>query len=151
MTNEKKLTRSSSDRVILGVCGGLANYFEVDPVIVRVIFVLLALGSGFGILLYLILAIALPSDTGEMILKDKERINNVAKDIKEKVNSVANEFKTDSRSSGRTKNLRSIAGIVLIVVGLLALSSQFFDMRWIEQAIFPAVIVLLGLYLIFRK
>jgi len=151
MSNEKKLTRSSSDRIILGVCGGLADYFEVDPVIVRVIFVLLALGSGFGVLLYLILAIAVPSDTGEMVIRNKEHLKEVAHDLKEKASSVASELKNDSRNHERVKNIRNLGGLILIVIGLVALLNQFFNMHWIEQAILPVGIVLLGIYLIFRK
>jgi phage shock protein C len=55
-----QLMRSTSDRRIAGVCGGLARYFGVDPVIVRVAFVISAF-MGFGILLYIVLWIVLPS------------------------------------------------------------------------------------------
>jgi phage shock protein C len=60
---EKRLARSTTDRVIAGVCAGLASYFGLDPVIMRVIFVVLALAGGPGILLYLILWIVMPEDT----------------------------------------------------------------------------------------
>lgn len=57
-----RLTRSRSDRMIGGVCAGLARYFEVDPVIVRVLFVVMALAQGAGILLYLVLLIVIPEE-----------------------------------------------------------------------------------------
>ena len=50
----RKLERSNQS-VIGGVCGGIANYFEIDPVIVRVIATILLFGSGIGILPYIIL------------------------------------------------------------------------------------------------
>jgi len=53
----KKLTRSSSDRVIFGVCGGLGKYFKVDPLLFRLGFLVLVLGGGSGILLYILLTI----------------------------------------------------------------------------------------------
>lgn len=57
---EKKLRRSTSQRMIAGVCGGLAEYFNIDPVIVRVAFALLfLLGSG-GFWLYILLWIIVP-------------------------------------------------------------------------------------------
>ena len=57
---EKKLLRSQ-DRMIAGVCGGLANYFDVDPTIVRLVYVLLTLFTVFsGILLYPVLWIIMP-------------------------------------------------------------------------------------------
>jgi phage shock protein C len=56
------LTRSSSDRMIAGVCGGLAEYFDLDPTLVRVGYVLLSfLSVGFpGVLCYLIMAFVVP-------------------------------------------------------------------------------------------
>ncbi len=55
-----KLHRSRRDRMIAGVCGGLAERLDVDPTIVRLIFVLLALLGGHGILIYLILWLIMP-------------------------------------------------------------------------------------------
>jgi phage shock protein C len=60
MTETKKLTRSQSERMICGVCGGLAEYLNVDPVLVRLAFVLLTLGHGAGLLVYLVLCIIMP-------------------------------------------------------------------------------------------
>ncbi len=59
-----KLTKSSSDKVLAGVCGGLASYFNLDPVLVRVGYVLLSfLLAGFpGLMVYIVLAIMMPSD-----------------------------------------------------------------------------------------
>jgi phage shock protein C len=56
----RRLTRSSTDKRLGGVCGGLAEYFGVDPLFVRLVFVAAALAGGFGILLYAVLWIALP-------------------------------------------------------------------------------------------
>jgi phage shock protein C len=56
----KRLTRSSIDKKIAGVCGGLADYFDLDPTLVRVLWLLLVLFGGTGVLAYLILWIALP-------------------------------------------------------------------------------------------
>jgi len=57
----KKLYRSTTDRKIAGVCGGLAEYFNIDPTIVRVIFVILLLPGGFpGFIPYVILWIVAP-------------------------------------------------------------------------------------------
>jgi phage shock protein PspC (stress-responsive transcriptional regulator) len=56
----KRLTRSSTDKKIAGVCGGLAEYFDMDPTLVRVLWLLLVFFGGTGVLAYLILWIALP-------------------------------------------------------------------------------------------
>ena len=63
-TNYKPLTRSTSNRMIAGVCAGLGEYFNIDPTIVRLLFVL-AFFTGFGgiAIVYLIMAIVVPEQT----------------------------------------------------------------------------------------
>lgn len=56
----KKLYRSQNDKMILGVCGGIAEYFEIDPVLVRLGFVLVTMAGGSGILAYIIAAVVIP-------------------------------------------------------------------------------------------
>ncbi len=56
----KKLYRSSNQRIIAGVCGGIAEYFNIDPTLVRLIFVIVSLLGGSGILAYLIAALIIP-------------------------------------------------------------------------------------------
>lgn len=58
--NTRRLYRSNSDRMIAGVCGGLGEYLNMDPTVVRLIFVLLFLLAGHGLLIYLILMILVP-------------------------------------------------------------------------------------------
>ncbi len=57
---EKKRLMRSDHGMIAGVCAGIANYFGIDPTIVRVLYVLMVLFAGFGILLYIILWIVIP-------------------------------------------------------------------------------------------
>ena len=59
MEEKKKLTRSSN-KMIGGVCAGLAEYLDMDPTIVRIVWVLMVLFAGFGILLYVILWLVMP-------------------------------------------------------------------------------------------
>lgn len=60
MSTNKRLTRSTSDRTVAGVCGGLGEYFGVDPTFIRLGFALLAVLGGPGVLLYIILWIVMP-------------------------------------------------------------------------------------------
>ncbi|MBX0327797.1 PspC domain-containing protein [Oscillochloris sp. ZM17-4] len=57
---QPRLTRSPTESMIAGVCGGLAEYFNIDPVIVRLIFVLVTLTSGLGLPVYVVLWIVMP-------------------------------------------------------------------------------------------
>ena len=59
---EKKLYRSRDGKLICGVCAGIAEYFNIDPTVVRVAFALFACMGGSGILAYLIAAIVIPQN-----------------------------------------------------------------------------------------
>ena len=61
-TSTKKLYRSRIDRKIAGVCGGLGEYFGIDPTLVRLLFVLGLIFAGGALLAYLILAIVIPEE-----------------------------------------------------------------------------------------
>lgn len=60
MSNTKRLVKG--EKKIFGVCSGLANYFDTDPTLIRVIFLIALLGFGTGLLLYIVLAIIMPDN-----------------------------------------------------------------------------------------
>lgn len=60
MSETRRLTRSESDRILVGVCGGLAEHFGIDATIVRLVFVLLTVFGGSGVVIYLVLWLIVP-------------------------------------------------------------------------------------------
>src|SRR5699024_547470 len=70
----KKLRRDKSDKVLGGVCSGMANYFEIDPAVVRVLAILAFIFYGIGLLVYLVLWIALPGSESQQKSSIKSRI-----------------------------------------------------------------------------
>lgn len=70
----KRLYRSESDKVIGGVCSGLANYFGIDVVVVRIIFAILFFSFGFGLLPYIILWVAVPSTASTQIGSPRKKL-----------------------------------------------------------------------------
>lgn len=63
MSNGKRLTRSTSDKWLAGVCSGIANYFGWDPAIVRLVYLLLTVCTAFsGVIVYIVLWICMPED-----------------------------------------------------------------------------------------
>ena len=64
MSDYKKLTRVREGRKIAGVCGGLAQYLNVDPTVIRIIFLVLLLLGGGGGLIYLIIWLCAPEEDG---------------------------------------------------------------------------------------
>ncbi len=76
--SEKRLVRRQDDKMFLGVAGGLADYFAIDPVIVRLVFVLLTFFHGWGLILYFVMAIIMPVEESPVAAKanafDEEEI-----------------------------------------------------------------------------
>ena len=63
MNETKRLYRSTQNRMVAGVAGGLAEYFNVDPTLIRLLFVVMSLAGGPGLLLYIILWVVMKEDT----------------------------------------------------------------------------------------
>lgn len=57
---KKKLYKSNTDKKLCGVCGGIAEYFDVDPTIIRLVWVIFTLAGGSGLIAYIIAAIIMP-------------------------------------------------------------------------------------------
>ena len=64
---EKKLYRSNTNKKIAGVCGGLAEYLNIDPTIVRLIWALVVLCAGAGLLAYIVCALIIPEKPDNII------------------------------------------------------------------------------------
>ncbi|MBN1318140.1 MAG: PspC domain-containing protein [Anaerolineales bacterium] len=122
-----RLTRSKDDRVISGVCGGLARYFGLDATLIRILFVLITLAGGAGVLLYFILLILMPLDT------------SVGSDI----NYVREENK---------QRTILLAGAGLVIFGIWNLLSQTHILSWLNwQHMWPLVLVAIGISMIVGK
>lgn len=73
MSTEKRLVRSLTDRMVGGVCGGIGQYFDIDPTLVRIAFAgLVLIGVGSPILLYLLLWVIMPAADSPRALTDSE-------------------------------------------------------------------------------
>ena len=67
----KKLYRSKEDRWVGGVCGGLAKYLDVDPIVIRLIALILVLCAGGGLLVYIIAWIVIPEEPDSLAKMDE--------------------------------------------------------------------------------
>lgn len=68
MDNPKKLTRPRTGRMLAGVCAGIANYVNMDPTVIRVIYALLSIFTAFaGVIVYLILMLVIPEDKNPIV------------------------------------------------------------------------------------
>jgi phage shock protein PspC (stress-responsive transcriptional regulator)/uncharacterized integral membrane protein len=146
-----RLYRSSTDRMIAGVCGGLGAYLEIDPILVRLFFVLLTLGGGSGVLIYLVLWIVIPCDEqGE--LASATTIRAGAEEIAHRARTLGG----DVRASVRNGNPQAafIVGIALMVLGavFLAQNLQIAWLRWLDfDVLWPLLLIAGGIALIRRR
>lgn len=148
--NTKKLYRSKTDRVIFGVCGGLGEYFEVDSLILRILFILLTFTGGSGIIIYIILAIIIPDGEGQK-LKNKE-VKEVISEAQEKTQDLAEEIK---KNGNWIKSVKNIIGLIIVFIGLNILFEQVFKfspLSFINWAsLWALIIVLIGVKIIFSN
>jgi phage shock protein PspC (stress-responsive transcriptional regulator) len=135
---------------VAGVCGGLGEYFNIDPILIRLIFVLLALIGGHGILLYIILMIVIPNAPGEAVpALRREKIREFAAGVGAGVQSAARQIKNNQ---SWFSNPRHFAGSIIFLIGLAALFSQMFPQYWLGWDImWPLLMILVGLYVIISK
>ncbi|MFC1987632.1 PspC domain-containing protein [Chloroflexota bacterium] len=154
---ENRLYRNRDDRIICGVCGGLAKYFDIDPVIVRIVTVLLALANGAGILAYIILAIVIPlesssvTEPGDVIKENIEEMKETATKLGNDIRSTFVREKDASTETAKTRHGgRDVFGIILIVIGVLFLLASFNLMWWLRwQYLWPIIPIAIGLLIIF--
>ena len=143
--------RSKTDRVIFGVCGGLGEYFDIDPIIFRIAFIALTIGAGSGILLYLILAFLTPPSPA--LTEEKRQPQEI--NIKDKVENLASELKNKDFGIKRGYGaVRVLSGLILLLIGFILLAQNLnlipgfvFDFSVLLN-LWPIIIVLLGISLL---
>ncbi len=144
MTN-KKLYRSCSDKMLGGVAGGLAEYFEVDSVLMRLIFLLLIL-AGAGILVYLLAWIIIPLDP------KCESDKSGADEIKETTEKIANDVKkTLDHDKSRQGNEALVwLGIILVAFGAIAIFNKIVGFSFWAY-MWPVLIIVIGIVIVTRS
>ena len=143
-----KLYRSRRLRVLGGIAGGLAQYFNLDPTLVCVLFVVVTILHGFGILLYIILWIVVPEEPFEIayqVKPDDQTATDGQSAQTGSMNFDGSQSLPQKQSSGRI-----VVGIVLIVIGLIFFADRIipsFDLR----DVLPIAFVLIGGSLIWNS
>ena len=139
---EKRLFRTVKGKMIGGVCSGLAEYFNIDPVLIRLVFVILVLHSGIGVLAYIILWIVVPQRV-ETFTTDAASAGAAGGDIHIDPGDTNTFTAPDSPATASSGRSSMIGGIALIVIGALFLLDNFvphfgFDDFW------PLVLIAIG-------
>ncbi len=124
--SSRKLLRSRTDRVIAGVCGGVAEHSEVDANLVRIFWAISILAAGIGLLAYLICWVLMPEEAPEH--------SGVG----------------SGRGIERKKDMRLTTGWLLIILGLVLLAGNYLE--WLEfQKLWPLLLIAAGIYMLGRQ
>ncbi len=129
----KKLYRSQKNEILAGVCGGMAEYFDVDPMIMRILFIIGTVFGGIGLLIYIAAWILVPYGNND-ILQGEEY----------------------PKINGKI-NIKNIFGVILLFIGFLILIEnlnifsfdKIWDVSWKYGA--PILLILLGMAIIYYK
>jgi phage shock protein C len=140
----KRLCKSRKNKVIAGVCGGIAEYFEVDPVLIRLIAVLFFFAGGAALIAYIVGMIIIP--------------NQPSGGIDESEKSQAPITASPGQTEGMSQAGSLIIGVIMIVFGIHFLMRnipflhqfywRFWDMGW--HFFWPSILILVGLLIILR-
>ena len=150
----KKLHRSQSGKIIAGVAGGLADYFEIDSAIIRLLFIVIVAFGGSGILLYIILWLIMPQGPAQPAIINEEKIKEFSEDVKEK----AQEFKADWQKKREEvkeetdKKKSGLFGWVLLILGIIFLFNNFMP-YWMKYRIlsyWPLLLIVVGITMIIK-
>lgn len=163
--------RRGSDRIVAGVCSGLAHYFGVDPIIVRLIFVLVTLFHGVGILIYIVLWVVMepPANVGDSNRTLSQRLRTMGDEIRDDFrhgfsrseaaapspapSGPSNEPPAGTPPSYPPTQRRGLwFGGILIVLGAYLLLDNLGLFSGFQWGIFwPVVIILIGVFFLVRR
>ena len=149
---QKRLLRNKNDSVIAGVCGGLGEYFDTDPIIFRILFVLAILFGGGGLLVYIILGIAVPEEKSTIFntykTSNMETENTKSENFNNETIYNKDEKVPKPQKSNNDGNIWG--GLILITLGIIFLIDRFvpnidFGDLW------PVILIAIGAILIMKS
>lgn len=163
---ENRLYRSRTNRMIGGVCGGLGEYFGIDPTIVRIVFVLLALADGLGILAYILLWVLMPKQ--ERIGAPprrviEENIQEVAQESQRMGEEIGALFKgggpttpeveeVEPPRASRRPERALLAGGLLILLGFVFLLNNLNWFWWLDfDILWPLILIAIGVAIVIDR
>ena len=143
----RKLRRNPMNRVIGGVCSGLADFFGVDVALMRIAFVIAFLFASFGFWLYIILWIVLPENGQQTTDNGQQSFGQSQSQSQGQGQSQSPQSESVSVSKSESKVKSIFAGAFIILIGLLFLVNNFIPINWVWK-LWPLILVAIGVVLI---
>ncbi len=150
-----RLYRSTREKMLGGVCGGLAEYFNVDVTLVRLIAIITMFMGGVGFLAYIAALVIIPRDRGDNHVygRQGDNVQEIVNEVVQNVQETAKGFGINSdhgfekKYSARNKT----AGGILILLGVLFLLNQWFPVWFALSKMWPLVLIILGATMLWKK
>jgi phage shock protein PspC (stress-responsive transcriptional regulator) len=134
----RQLTKSSTDKVIDGVCGGIAEYFEVDSTIIRILWALAVFLGGTGVIAYIVCMIVIPD---EEKVKARKEGSTAA---------IEGEEHGEEQTTTDPDRNRDLLGLGLIIIGTYFLIDKF--LPWMRlNRFWPVILIAVGVYFLSKK
>lgn len=155
MNMPERLYRSVREKMIGGVCGGLADYFSVDVTLVRLIVLVAAFAWGVGFLAYLAAWIIIPANPAEQGGQTEHHNRDVGEAVKGMVSDVKDATKglylqENDEKHENHENRSKIAGGILVTLGVLFLLERFLPYWFDMSKMWPLLLILIGIAIIYR-
>ena len=153
----ERLYRSSTQRMLSGVCGGLGEYFNIDPTLVRIVYILVTIATGvlLGIGLYIVLWLIVPSQAsvGKSIRESmRENVDEMAQSARDISNGVQATLRRTPTEGAHRIERAALAGLILVAIGVLFLLANLDLLGWLRWARFwPLILIVIGLLLLLRR
>lgn len=143
-----RVTRSEKHKVIGGVAGGLAEYFDIDPLIPRILFIIALFWNGGGVLVYIILWIILPVEQSTLQSNPSQDettgpLENATSGAPIRQENAEENNSSNFPQSKTTFRTNIIAGLILIFIGILILMDQILPVFYFEY-FWPLVLIIVG-------
>ena len=163
MNMTERLYRSTQEKMLGGVCGGLADYFSIDVTLMRLIVIVAAFAGGVGIPVYLVAWVIIPvnpfEQSGQSIRHNRdagEVVKGMVSDVKDATKSInlqkPENFKNPENPENpeNHKNRSKMAGVILVSLGVYFLFERFLPYWFDISRMWPLVLILIGIGIIYR-
>lgn len=148
MSNSTRLYRSRTHRVFGGVAGGLADYFNVDVILMRLLFVIVFFAGGGGVIIYIVLWIITPDSP--LITPPPHSQNSSENSNYANNPDISDATIVDDRKKKENNNRTFIVGIALILIGFLFLLNSMMPQLIIIN-LWPLILIIVGVMLIVNE
>ena len=142
----KRLYRRNDDRVLGGVCSGLGEHLGLDPLLIRVVFVVLGMVNGIGVLLYALMWALVPSAT-DAGSDQRQIMRHNVQEMRGRARELAGDARGAVNQGVSSGNRAVLAGAVLIGAGLLFLLRTLHPLAWLSK-LWPLLVVAVGVILV---